>query len=108
MSTTLKQFLDSIAIVLIGSSPQYSNGGSKHPDLCSSCGKDVISAGDKFMLDWEQGGGMCRECVMHYRDGIGYYTDKETAKRTKRIKKFYFTNKQIAIRKSLTAKEKEQ
>jgi hypothetical protein len=108
MSTTLKQFLDSIAIVLIGSNPLYGNGGSKHPDLCSSCGRDVINSGDKFMLEWEQGGGMCKECVKYYRDRVGYYTDSELAKRDRRIKKFYFTNKQIAIRKTLTAKEKEQ
>ncbi len=98
----LKDFLDSIAIVLVGSKPMYSNGGEKHPNLCSSCGEDIIGAGNKFMLNWEQGGGMCTTCVKGYRDNVGYYSENEIDKREKRIKRFYLTKKQIAIRKKST------
>ena len=95
-----KDVMKIVSIITHG--PGYSvntPGGSRPANLCSSCGEDIIANNQSFMLEWDLGGGMCQKCVLGYRSKVNYYSEKQIEKRNRSYKQFYFSKKQIAIRK---------
>jgi hypothetical protein len=85
-------------------------GGERPSHICSSCGEDILGRGEAFMLEWDMGGGMCTACVCKYRNSVDYYKEAQIEKRMRRDAQYYYSKKQVEIRKAarLIAKKKSQ
>jgi hypothetical protein len=79
-------------------------GGERPSNICSSCGEDILGRGEAFMLEWDMGGGMCSACVRHYRNSVDYYKEAQIEKRMRRDAQYFYSKKQVDIRRDAKAK----
>lgn len=73
-------------------------GGERPSNICSSCGEDIRSRGEAFMLEWDMGGGMCTTCVCRYRNSVDYYKEAQIEKRMRRDAQYFYSKKQVELR----------